>query len=127
MILVDTSVWVDHLRSPEPDMIEQLNANNVMVHPFVIGELACGMLPDRAEVLRRLTLLPQIEQAAQDDVLSTIESMGLMGSGIGFIDAHLLCSVVGSSGVSLWTRDQRLSRIATELGLAYPRFALIGG
>ena len=100
-------------------MIEQLNANNVMVHPFVIGELACGMLPDRAEVLRRLTLLPQVEQAAQDVVLSTIESMGLMGRGIGFIDAHLICSVVGSIGVSLWTRDQRLSRIATELGVAY--------
>ena len=119
MILVDTSVWVDHLRSPEPDMIEQLNANNVMVHPFVIGELACGMLPDRAEVLRRLTMLPQIEQAAQEDVMSTIELVGLMGRGIGFIDAHLICSVVGSSGVSLWTRDQRLSRIAAELGVAY--------
>ena len=105
MILVDTSVWVDHLRSPEPDMIEQLNANNVMVHPFVIGELACGMLPDRAEVLRRLSMLPQIEQAAQDDVLSTIESMGLMGRGIGFIDAHLICSVVGSK--RRFTLDQR--------------------
>ena len=119
MILVDTSVWVDHLRNPEPDLIEQLNANNVMVHPFVIGELACGMLPDRVEALRRLSMLPKIEQAVQDVVLLTIESMGLMGRGIGFIDAHLICSVVGSIGVSLWTRDQRLSRIATELGVAY--------
>ena len=119
MILVDTSVWVDHLRSPEPEMIEQLNANNVIVHPFVIGELACGMLPDRPEVLRRLGMLPQIEQASQDDVLSTIESMGLMGRGIGFIDAHLICSVMGRNSASLWTRDQRLSRIATELGVAY--------
>ena len=119
MILVDTSVWVDHLRNPEPDLIEQLNANNVMVHPFVIGELACGMLPDRVEVLRKLSMLPHIEQAAQEDVMSTIELVGLMGRGIGFIDAHLICSVVGSIGVSLWTRDQRLSRIATELGVAY--------
>ena len=119
MILVDTSVWVDHLRNPEPDLIEQLNANNVMVHPFVIGELACGMLPDRVEVLRKLSMLPHIEQAAQEDVMSTIELVGLMGRGIGFIDAHLICSVVGSSGVSLWTRDQRLSRIAAELGVAY--------
>ena len=119
MILVDTSVWVDHLRRPEPEMIEQLNANNVIVHPFVIGELACGMLPDRPEVLRRLGMLPQIEQASQDDVLSTIESVALMGRGIGFIDAHLICSVMGRNGASLWTRDQRLSRIATELGVAY--------
>ena len=96
MILVDTSVWVDHLRSPEPEVVEQLNANNVLVHPFVIGELACGMLPDRPGVLRRLSLLPQIEQAAQDVVLSTIESVGLMGRGVGFIDAHLICAVLGA-------------------------------
>ena len=119
MILVDTSVWVDHLRSPEPEVIEQLNANNVLVHPFVIGELACGMLPDRPGVLRRLNRLPQIEQAAQDVVLSTIESVGLMGRGVGFIDAHLICAVLGSSGATLWTRDHRLGQIASELGVAY--------
>ena len=127
MILVDTSVWVDHLRSPEPDMIEQLNANNVMVHPFVIGELACGMLPDRAEALRRLTMLPQIEQAAQDDVLSTIESMGLMGSGIGFIDAHLLW--LGGWKRRRFPLDQRPTAKSNCRGIGprVPRFALIGG
>ena len=78
------------------------------------------MLPDRLGVLRRLSRLPQIEQAAQDIVLSTIESVGLMGRGVGFIDAHLICAVLGSSGASLWTRDQRLSRIAEELGIAFP-------
>ena len=119
MILVDTSVWVDHLRSPDSEMMEQLNANNVIVHPFVIGELACGNLPNRAEVLRRLRLLPQIEQSTQDDVMSTVENKGLMGRGIGLIDAHLICSILDSGGILLWTRDNRLGRIAGELGVAY--------
>ena len=119
MILVDTSVWVDHLRTPDSEMMEQLNANNVIIHPFVIGELACGNLPNRAEVLRMLRLLPQIEQATQDYVISTIETSGLMGRGIGFIDVHLICSVLDSSDTLLWTRDNRLGQIAVELGVAY--------
>jgi predicted nucleic acid-binding protein len=123
MILADTSVWVDHLRRANPVMIELLTANDILAHPFVIGELACGTLPDRS-VLQRLDDLPQIVSATHDEVLSLIESHRFMGRGIGFIDAHLLTSVVSQSGVSLWTRDQRLKRIAEEMGVAYPESPL---
>ena len=123
MILADTSVWVDHLRRPNPEMVERLSARDILIHPFVIGELACGTLPDRS-VLQRLDELPQIVIATDDEVLSLIESNRFMGRGIGFIDAHLLTSVVSQSGVSLWTRDQRLKRIAEEMGVAYPESPL---
>ena len=123
MILVDTSVWVDHLRRPDSEMNDRLTARDILIHPFVIGELACGTLPDRS-VLQRLDGLPQIVPATDDEVLSLIESHRFMGRGIGFIDAHLLTSVVSQSGVSLWTRDQRLKRIAEEMGVAYPESPL---
>lgn len=104
-------------------MVERLSARDILIHPFVIGELACGTLPDRS-VLQRLDELPQIVIATDDEVLSLIESNRFMGRGIGFIDAHLLTSVVSQSGVSLWTRDQRLKRIAEEMGVAYPESPL---
>ena len=119
MILVDTSVWVDHLRRPNSEMIERLTVRDVLIHPFVIGELACGALPDRS-VLQRLDDLPQIVQATHDEVLSLIESHGFMGRGIGYIDAHLLASVIKDVSASLWTRDRRLAQISEELGVAYP-------
>ncbi len=119
MILADTSVWVDHLRRPNSEMIDCLIARDILMHPFVIGELACGTLPDRS-VLQRLDELPQIVRATHDEVLSLIESHGFMGRGIGYIDAHLLASAIRDGSASLWTRDRRLAQIPEELGVAYP-------
>ena len=118
MILVDTSIWVDHFRRPNAEMIERLTARDVLIHPFVIGELACGTLPDRA-VLQRLDDLPQIVQATHDEVLLLIESQRFMGRGIGYVDTHLLASVIRDGSASLWTRDRRLAQISEELGVAY--------
>ena len=118
MILADTSIWVDHPRRPDSEMIERLTARDVLIHPLVIGELACGTLPDRA-ALERLDDLPQIVQATHDEVLLLIESHRFMGRGIGYVDAHLLASVIRDGSASLWTRDRRLAQISEELGVAY--------
>ena len=120
MILVDTSVWVDHLRQADEGMRQHLAAANVATHPMVIGELACGNLPRRPETLVQLRTLPGL--AALDDhaVLALIESNRLMGRGIGFVDAHLLGAVLaGPAGTQLWTRDRRLHELADEAGVAY--------
>ena len=100
-------------------MIESLTVRDILIHPFVIGELACGTLPDRS-VLQRLDDLPQIVRATHDEVLSLIESHRFMGRGIVYIYAHLLASVIRDGSASLWTRDRRLARISEELGVAHP-------
>ena len=120
MILVDTSVWVEHLRSPVSELQDQLRTSQVLTHPMVIGELACGMIRRRREFLSYLGALPIIPELAHERVLEEIETDRLMGRGIGFIDAHLLTSVITDAGTALWTRDRRLNRIAEELGVAFP-------
>lgn len=119
MILVDTSVWIDHLRSPERALLEQLRANNVVTHPIVVGELACGNLPDRTMFLRHMDAMPEIREGTHREVRDLIESARLMGRGIGLMDAHLLYSVLRQEGTLLWTRDERLNRIAQELSVAH--------
>lgn len=119
MILVDTSVWVDHLRVGEPPLVELLNANRVWVHPFIIGELACGNLHNRKTVLSLLRKLPTVRLATDDEVLFFIERHGLMGKGIGYIDAHLLAAMSLTGIVRLWTRDQRLGTVAESMRLAF--------
>ena len=119
MILVDTSVWVDHFRNPEPVLLAHLETEGVLTHSMVIGELACGNLPNRARVLRNLHALPRIPESTPEPVLSLIESERLMGRGVGFIDFHLLCSALHQTDVSLWTRDTRLHQVAEELGVAF--------
>ena len=119
MILVDTSVWIDYLRGAEPHLQEMLDAEEVIMHAMVLGEIACGGVLDRQKVLRRLNGLPAINEREHAEVLSMIEQKALMRRGIGFIDAHLLCSVLAQSGTTLWTRDTRLRRIADDLGVAY--------
>ena len=119
MILVDTSVWIDHLRRPERALPEQLSGNNVLTHPIVVGELACGNLPNRVTFLRRMDTLPQIGEGTHQDVRDLIESERLMGRGIGLMDAHLLYSVLRQEDALLWTRDARLNRIAEELFVSY--------
>lgn len=118
MILVDTSVWVDHLRRGDTQLAELLEGGGVVIHPFVVGEIACGSLADRPLILELLQALATVVVADNDEALGFIERHGLYGKGIGFIDVHLLASVALTAGASLWTRDKRLHSVAEELGLA---------
>ena len=119
MILVDTSVWVDHLRAGDAELVALLDRAQVLSHPFVIGELACGNLRNRTEVLRLLQDLPQLPVANDAEVLFFIERHRLMGRGIGYVDNHLLAATALAAPARLWTRDQRLAAVARDLTLAY--------
>ena len=119
MILVDTSVWVDHLRVEEPHLVSLLRENQVLGHPMVIGELACGNLRNRDELLHHLKGLPPIPSATHGEVFYFIEERRLMGRGIGFVDAHLLAATALAGPAKLWTKDRRLLRVAFDLHLAH--------
>lgn len=118
MILVDTSVWIDHLRQNEPVLAEILLQNKVLCHPFVRGELALGNLHQRNKILTALDNLPQAPLVFTEEVNFFIEKHQLFGLGIGYIDAHLLASTRLIGNASLWTRDKRLSIAATKLKIA---------
>lgn len=118
MILVDTSIWVDHLGRSDAALADQLSHGHVLMHPFVVGELALGSLRNREEVLRSLAELPQTVVATDAETMQFIERHRLMGSGIGYIDAHLLASVAMTPPARLWTRDVRLATVAKSLALA---------
>ena len=118
MILVDTSVWIDHLHKTIPALAEALERENVLTHPFVIGELACGYLKNRREILDLISKLPSCIAANDEEALHFIERHRLWGKGIGFIDVHLLVSVVLTPAAQLWTTDKRLDVIAAQLGIA---------
>jgi len=117
MILVDSSVWVDHLRRGDTVLEALLNTEQVLAHPFVIGELALGNLRKREVLLHYLQNLPQAIIASDEEVFGFIERYKLFGLGIGYIDAHLLAST-RLSAARLWTRDKRLHQAALKLGLA---------
>jgi predicted nucleic acid-binding protein len=117
MILADTSVWIEHFRHGEPVLSDRLSEGVVLMHPFVSGELACGHLKDRAEILSELHSLPQAKLASNDEVLKVIEARRLWGRGLGWIDAHLIASALLSNCV-FWTFDVRLAKAASELGLS---------
>jgi predicted nucleic acid-binding protein len=119
MILVDTSVWIEHLRRGLPGLIAALEQDDVLAHPFVVGELACGNLGNRDELLRLLGDLPRAPVAMEPEVLAFIERRSLMGRGIGYIDAHLLASVTLEGTARLWTRDKRLAAVAVDLKHGY--------
>ena len=119
MILVDTSVWIDHLRHPHPRLTKLLEASRVLMHPMVLGELTCGRFRSRAEHLRSWRSLPRIESRDHGEVIDWIEAEGLAGSGIGFIDAHLLHAVVVRRGARLWTGDRSLRSLAARFGAAF--------
>jgi len=119
VILLDTSVWIDHLRQGDARVVSVLQSGLVLTHPFVIGELACGQLKSRTEVLGLLAALPQARVAQDQEVLFFIERHGLMGRGIGYIDAHLLAATALTEDARLWTRDKRLDALAREFELAY--------
>lgn len=119
MILADTSVWADHLRTGVPALADALESNAVLVHPFVVGELACGNLKNRREVLKLLKDLPQAPVVSDREVLEFIETRRLMGRGLGYVDMHLLASVTLAADARLWTRDKRFASVAATLRLAF--------
>lgn len=121
MILVDTSVWIDHLRAGDVELAALLNGSQVLMHPFVLGELACGNLRNRTEVLALLKDLPQAELANDEEVLFFIERHALMGRGMGYVDAHLLAAVTLGGATKIWTRDKRLRAVANALALAHTK------
>jgi predicted nucleic acid-binding protein len=118
LILVDTSVWIDHLHRTIPRLVEALESENVRVHPFVLGELACGSIRNRDEVLHLLAALPVCVVATDAEAIELIERQRLMGKGIGFFDVHLLASVMLTEDAWLWTRDKRLLEAAIRLRCA---------
>jgi predicted nucleic acid-binding protein len=115
-VLVDTSVWVDHLRRRNARLVSLLERDAVWCHPFIIGEIACGSLVRRDEVLSLLAALPQAPTADHREALAFVEANRLMGS-VGWIDVHLLASAK-LVGLSLWTLDRRLASAASALGIA---------
>ena len=119
MIVVDTPVWVDHLRRPDPDLAPLLTNGQVLVHPFVIGEVALGSIKNRAEMVNGLRLLPRPRVAFEFEVLMFIERHALHGSGIGYVDAHVLLAARLTEDGLLWTRDRRLRAAAERLGIAW--------
>ena len=119
MILVDTSVWVDHLRSGDAQLADLLERAQVVMHPFVVGEMACGSLGDRSSILELLQDLPSARVAENEEVLAFIEHRALHGKGIGYVDVHLLASVALTDGTKLWTRDKRLRDAAEAMGCAF--------
>ena len=118
MILVDTSVWVDHLRKDNAPLGKLLDAGRVLVHPFVIGEVALGQMRQRKVILADLLDLPRAQVATEEEAMRFIERHALYGRGVGYIDVHLLAAVRLTPGASLWTKDRKLHAVAHALGLA---------
>ena len=118
MVLVDTPVWVAHLRKGNRGLESLLNDGLAACHPFIVGELACGNLKNRAEILALLQTLPPAVQAEHEDVMSFMETYHLMGKGLGYIDMHLLASAF-LSNIPLWTLDKKLEQTAFLLGKNY--------
>jgi predicted nucleic acid-binding protein len=116
-VLVDTSVWVEHLRYGEPMLRKLLLEGSVLMHPFVSGELACGTLKDRANTLADLHAMPAAAPASNKEVFQLLEGRRLWGKGLGWVDAHLLASAL-LSNCQFWTLDTRLAKAARELGLS---------
>jgi predicted nucleic acid-binding protein len=118
VILVDTSIWVDHLRSGDAVLAALLERGNVLAHPWVIGELALGGLPAGSEVHILLSALPTATVATDGEILALVDRHGLGGSGIGYVDAQLLASTLMTADATLWTRDRRLAAAAERIGRA---------
>jgi hypothetical protein len=118
MVLVDTSVWIDHLRRTSPRLVGLLDNGEVVIHPFVIGELACGNLANRKEIFSLLHSLPEVVRVEDDEILFFIEQHSLAGNGLGLIDVHLLASSTVSDH-PLWTKDKRLAAAAEKLGVGF--------
>jgi len=116
MILVDSSIWVAHLRDGNVGLENLLIEGNVACHPFIIGELACGNIENRKEIISLLQSLPMALQAEHDEVLQFIDNHRLMGTGLGYVDMHLLASA-NLTKIPLWTLDKTLHKVSLKLGL----------
>ncbi|MDE2059039.1 MAG: type II toxin-antitoxin system VapC family toxin [candidate division NC10 bacterium] len=121
MILVDTSVWVDHLARGRAQLVELLHEGHVVCHPFVIGELACGHLRNRREILGLLAALPQARVTEHDELLRFVDQHQLSGRGLGWVDVHLLGGAFLSS-CRLWTQDKALHEAARALRIAADQY-----
>ena len=119
MILVDTSVWIDHFREPDQLLFDLLIREKILIHPYVIGELALGNLANRKAKLQDLQDLTQVTTATDFEALELIERQNLFGKGIGYVDTHLLASLHLTPGTRLWSRDKRLAAIATGMDLCF--------
>ncbi|MDB5987375.1 MAG: PilT protein-like protein [Nevskia sp.] len=120
MILVDTSVWIDHLRKGVSALAAALESGQVLIHPFVVGELACGSLgAARREILALLQELPAAPVASDEEAVGFIETHQLSGRGIGYLDVHLLASVALAGDAHIWTRDRRLAAMAQSLSMSW--------
>jgi predicted nucleic acid-binding protein len=117
LILADTSIWIDHLRSGNKELRNLLNQGQIVIHPFIVAELALGSLRERAKALALLDFLPQVRVAQLSEVRLMIEARRLYNLGIGLTDAHLIASVFINSSTLLWTRDKRLRKAAEGLGI----------
>jgi predicted nucleic acid-binding protein len=117
LILVDTSVWVDHLRTADLRLQALLQNDQVVTHPFIRLELALGSIANRDQVLADLALLPQVPVVLPEELFTLIDRKKLYRRGIGLTDLHLLCSAIFDKSISIWTRDRRLGEIADELRL----------
>lgn len=115
MMLVDTSVWIDHLRTGDPELVALLQTGHVLGHPWVTGELALGHLAHRSEILGLLKQLPQAKVATDHEVLTLVDNHQLFGLGIAYVDAHLLAATMLTVGARLWTHDKRLAAVADQL------------
>jgi predicted nucleic acid-binding protein len=119
VILVDTSIWIDHLHRTEPALVDALTRAAVLQHPMVIGELSLGTLRDRSTMLAMIANLPAAPVASHGEVARFVEAQELYGQGLSLVDVHLLASVTLAPGATLWTRDKRLKRVAERLGRAH--------
>ena len=118
MVMVDTSVWVAHLRHGDIGLVALLQSGRVVCHPFIVGELACGNLRNRSEIISLLQRLPGAIPAGHEEVMYFIHHHGIMEKGLGYIDMHLLAAA-RLTGVPLWTLDKRLNEVAITLGVAH--------
>ena len=118
MVLVDTSVWIAHLRGGNSQLEQLLNDGDVLCHPFIIGEIACGNIRNRNEILSLLQSLPMAEKAEHDEILEFIEHKKLMSKGLGYVDVHLLASAL-LSGSLIWSFDKKLNEVASELKIKF--------
>lgn len=117
MILADTSIWIEHLRSGSKELHKLLNQGQIVIHPFIIAELALGSLRERTQTLALLDLLPQVRVAQMNEVRQMIEARRLYSLGLGLIDAYLIAAVLLNPPTRLWTRDKQLRKIAEALGV----------
>ncbi len=118
MVLVDTSVWISHLRDGNRELANLLNKGDVLCHPLIVGELACGNLKDRSTLISFFQLLPMGIEVDHEEALAFIENNDLMGKGLGYVDTHLAASAV-LSRASLWTLDRKLAQAADDLLIRY--------